>query len=81
MAPSGPLFEILFVTLGRNWGPPGPELHKDVKIDENGGRKGSLFTSFVTWRTVKVMLFFCTFSLTILDGFWVVLGKQNVIKV
>ena len=43
MAPSGPLFEILFVTLGRYWGPPGPELHKDVKIDEMGaGREAFL---------------------------------------
>ena len=81
MAPSGLLFELLFVTLGRYWGPPGPKLQKDVKIDEKLKPKGCLFVSFVTWRTVKVMLFFCPFSLTILDGFWVVLGKPNVVKV
>ena len=33
VAPSGLLFEVLFVTLGRYWGPPGPELHKDIQID------------------------------------------------
>ena len=82
MAPSGLLFEMLFVTLGRYWGPPGPKLEKYVKIDEkNWGRKGNIFRLFVTWRTVKVMLFFCPFSLTIIDGFWVVLGKPNVVKV
>ena len=43
VAPSGPLFEVLFVTLGRYWGPPGPELHKDVKIDEKWGPEGKLF--------------------------------------
>ena len=43
MAPSGLLFEVLFVTLGRYWGPPGPELQKDVKIDEKWGPEGRLF--------------------------------------
>ena len=81
MAPSGLLFEVLFVTLGKYWGPPGPKLQKDVKIDEKWGRKGSIFRSFVTWRTVKVMLFFCPFSLTDFDGFWFTLGKPNVVKV
>ena len=81
MAPAGLLFEVLFVTLGRYWGPPGPKLQKDVKINEKLTPEGRLFVSFVTWRTVKVMLFFCPFSLTILDGFWVVLGKPNVVKV
>ena len=81
MAPSGLLFEVLFVTLGRYWGPPGPKIQKDIKIDEKWTPEGCLFVSFVTWRTVKVMLFFCPFSLTILDGFWVVLGKPNVVKV
>ena len=81
MAPSGLLFEVLFVTLGRYWGPPGPKLQKDIKIDEKSMPKGCLFVLFVTWRTVKVLLFFCAFSLTILDGFWVVLGKPNVVKV
>ena len=81
VAPSGLLFEILFVTLGRYWGPPGPELQKGVKIDEKWKPEGRLFVSFVTWRTVKVKLFFRPFSLTILDGFWVVLGKPDVVKV
>ena len=40
---SGPLFEVLFVTLGRYWGPPGPELHKDVKIHEKWGPEGKPF--------------------------------------
>ena len=81
MAPSKLLFEVLFVTLGRYWAPPGPKLQKDIKIDEKWRPKGRLFVSFVTWRTGKVMLFVCVFSLTILDGFWVVLGKPNVFKV
>ena len=34
VAPSGLLFEVLFVTLGRYWGPPGPKLEKDVKMNE-----------------------------------------------
>ena len=34
VAPSGLLFEVLFVTLGRYWGPLGPKLQKDTKIDE-----------------------------------------------
>ena len=42
VAPSGPLFEILFVTLGRYWGPPGPELQKNVTIDEKWGPEGKL---------------------------------------
>ena len=81
MAPSGLLFEVLFVTLGRYWGPPGPKLQKDIKINEKWKPEGRFFVSFVTLRTVKVKLFFCPFSLTILDGFWVVLGKPNVVKV
>ena len=47
VAPSGRLFEVLFVTLGRYWGPPGPKLQKDVKIDEKWKPKGCLFVSFV----------------------------------
>ena len=43
VAPSGPLFEVLFMTLGRYWGPPGPALQKDVKIDEKWGPEGTLF--------------------------------------
>ena len=76
VAPWGLLFDFLFVTLGRYWGPPGPKLQKDVKIDEKWRPKGRLFRSFVIWRTVKVMLFFGPFSLTILDGFWSFLGRQ-----
>ena len=34
VAPSGLLFEVLSVTLGRYWGPPGPKLEKDVKMNE-----------------------------------------------
>jgi len=41
--PSGLLFELLFVTLGRYWGPPGPKLEKDVKIDETYGPEGKHF--------------------------------------
>mgnify|MGYP006923011096 CR=1 FL=1 len=81
MAPSGLLFEILFVTLGRYWGPLGPKLQKDIKINEKWKPKGRLFVSCVTWRTVNVMLFCCPFSVTILDSFSVVLGKPNVVKV
>ena len=40
VALSGLLFEILFVTLGRYWDPPGPKLQKDVKIDENWEPEG-----------------------------------------
>ena len=43
VAPSGLLFEVLFVTLGRYWGPPGPELQKDVNIDEKWGPEGKPF--------------------------------------
>ena len=43
VASSGPLFEVLFVTLGRYWGPPGPKLEKDVKIDEKWGPEGMPF--------------------------------------
>ena len=43
VAPSGPLFEVLFDTFGRYWGRPGPELHKDVKIDEKWGPEGKPF--------------------------------------
>ena len=43
VVPSGLLFEILFVTLGRYWGLPGPELHKDVKIDEKWVPEGKPF--------------------------------------
>ena len=43
VALSGPLFEVLFVTLGRYWAPPGPELHKDVKINEKWGPEGKPF--------------------------------------
>ena len=81
MAPSGLLFELLFVTLGGYWGPLRPKLQKDAKMKENGSRKGTLFGSFVNWGTLKVMLFFASFSFTIIDGFWVTLGKPNVVKV
>ena len=43
VAPSGLLFELLFVTLKRYWGPPGPEFQKDVKIDEKIGPEGKAF--------------------------------------
>ena len=43
MAPSGLLFEVLFVTLGRYWGPPGPKLEKDVKMNEKYGPEGKHF--------------------------------------
>ena len=36
VAPSALLFELLFVTLGRYWGPLGPKLQKDSKIEEMG---------------------------------------------
>ena len=44
VAPSGLLFEVLFVTLGRYWGPPGPKLQKETKIIEKWMPKGRLFT-------------------------------------
>ena len=43
VAPSGLLFEILFVTLGRYWGPLGPKLQKDAKIEEKWEPEGKLF--------------------------------------
>ena len=43
MAPSGLLFEVLFVTLGRYWGPPGPKFQKEVKIDEKWWPEGKHF--------------------------------------
>jgi len=43
VAPSELLFEVLFVTLGRYWGPPGPKLEKDVKIDEKSVPEGKPF--------------------------------------
>ena len=43
MAPSGLLFEVLFVTLGRYWGPLGPKLQKYTKIDEKYEAEGKSF--------------------------------------
>ena len=43
MAPLGLLFEFLFVTLGRYWGPLGPKLQKDAKIKEKWEPEGKLF--------------------------------------
>ena len=43
MAPSGLLFELLSVTLGRYWGPPGPKLQKDVKINKKRVPEGKRF--------------------------------------
>ena len=43
VAPSGLLFEVLFVTVGRYWGPPGPKLEKDVNMDEKWGPEGKPF--------------------------------------
>ena len=39
----GLLFELLFVTLGRYWGPLGPKLQKDSKIDEKSKPEGKPF--------------------------------------
>ena len=43
MAPSGLLFELLCVTLGRYWGPLGPKLLKDTKMEEKLEPEGKLF--------------------------------------
>ena len=43
VAPSGLLFEVLFVTLGRYWGPLGPKLQKDPKIAEKWEPEGKPF--------------------------------------
>ena len=43
VAPSGLLFELLFVTLGRYWGPLGPKLQKDAKIKETRKPDGKPF--------------------------------------
>ena len=43
VAPSGLLFELLFLTLGRYWGPLGPKLQKDAKIEEKMEPEGKLF--------------------------------------
>ena len=43
VAPSGLLFELLFVTLGRYWGPLAPKLRKNAKIEEKWGPEGKLF--------------------------------------
>ena len=81
VAPSGLLFELLFVTLGRFWGPLEPKLQKDAKLTKNGSRKGTFFGSFVCWRTLKAMLICALFSFAIFDSFWVTLGKPKVAKV
>ena len=41
MAPSGLLFELLFVTVGGYWGPLGPKLQKDAKIKETWEPEGN----------------------------------------
>ena len=43
MAPSGLLFEVLFMTLGRYWGPLGPKLQKDAKSNEKMYPEWKLF--------------------------------------
>ena len=81
VAPSGLLFELLFVS-GKVLGSSGAKAPTKMrKLMKHGSRKGRLFRLFVTWRTVKVMLFFGPFFSTIIDGFWVTLGKPNVVKV
>ena len=45
VAPSGLLFEFLFVTLGGYWGRLGPKLQTD--LSKNGRQKGTLFKTFV----------------------------------
>ena len=37
VAPGGLLFDVLFVTLGRCWGPLGPKLQKVVEMNEKMG--------------------------------------------
>ena len=81
MAPSGLVFEVFFVTLGRYWGPLGPKLQKNFKIYEKWAPEGKPFYVICHLADSKSDVFFCPFSLTILDGFWVVLGKPNVVKV
>ena len=43
VAPSGLLFELLVVTLGRYWGPPRPKLQKTTKINEKMEPEGISF--------------------------------------
>ena len=43
VAPSGLLFALLFVTLGKYWGPLGPKLQKDTKIYEKWEPEGQPF--------------------------------------
>ena len=43
VAPLGLLFELLFVTLGRYWGPLGPKLQKDAKMKDKLEPEGNLF--------------------------------------
>ena len=43
VAPSGLLFELLFVTLGWYWGPLGPKLQKDAKMNEKWEPEGKPF--------------------------------------
>ena len=43
MAPSGLVFGRLFVTLGRYWGPLGPKLQKDAKVEDKLKPEGKPF--------------------------------------
>ena len=81
MAPSGLLFEVLFVTLGRYWGPLGPKLQKDARIEEKWEPEGNPFWVIFQCTDIKSDVVFCSFCCTSLDGFWVTLGKPNVVKV
>ena len=49
VAPSGLLFELLFVTLGRYWGPLGPQLQKDAKNERKMDAERGAFLSHLSF--------------------------------
>ena len=59
MAPSGRLFELLFVTLGRYWGPLGPKLNKNAKIKEKREPEGNIFWVIFQLTDIKSDVVFC----------------------
>ncbi len=60
MAPSGLLFELLFVTLGRYWGPLGPKLQKDAKINEKLEPEGKPFYVICHLADITSDVVFCS---------------------
>ena len=59
MAPSGLLFELLFVTLGRYWDPLGPKLQKDAKKYENLEPEGKSVSVICQLTDIKSDDVFC----------------------